>query len=182
MQMDSDVEELSFTHIFDSPAHIVGSARAKLFMSCPDHNDLDVWVQLRKADKEGHLLHQLTIPPADLGIADDSLRYLGPSGALRASYRAIEPKTSTLEFPEHDYYTQNLVEPGRVVELEIGLWQTGMAFEAGERLILKISGHPMTLAEYPQLRGKESLDNKGFHRLHMGGEHPSSITIPLLAL
>lgn len=186
--MDTDPEELRFQHTFNSSAYLVGSARARLFMSTPDHDDMDVWVQLRKVDRAGKVLQQITIPTRDSQIPDEEvelqnpLRYLGPSGALRASYRKIDHEISTPEFPEHDYTTRNPLSPGEVVELEIGLWQTGMAFEAGETLLLKISGHVMTLAEFPPLRGAEATENRGRHLVHFGPETPSAIVIPLIDL
>ncbi|GAB1218324.1 hypothetical protein ATERTT37_007578 [Aspergillus terreus] len=186
MQMDSDPGEVAFSYTFDKPAFILGSARVKLYMACPDHNDMDVWVQLRKADSTGKLLRQVTIPAEATGIKDDELelqnclQYLGPSGALRASYRALDPHVSTPQFPEHNYYERHLIEPNTVVELDIGLWQTGMAFERGEKLVLKISGHPMTLAELPMMRGTENLENRGVHQIHLGGNTPSYVAIPFV--
>ncbi|KAK5052760.1 hypothetical protein LTR84_002626 [Exophiala bonariae] len=187
-QMDNDTDELWFVHKFHSQAYLVGSARARLFMSTPDHNDMDVWVQLRKLDRQGNVLQQLTIPAHDSPIPDSQvevqnpLRYLGPSGALRASYRAIDPAISTPEFPEHDYTIRDPRARDQVVELQIGLWQTGMAFEAGESLLFKVSGHTMTLAEFPLLRGAETTENKGRHVVHVGPETPSAVVIPLIEL
>lgn len=195
-QMDNDSEELQFHHTFQSPAYLVGSARARLFMSTPDHDDMDVWVQLRKVDRHGTVLQQLTIPSRDsppssnpdaddeVDVLQNPLRYLGPSGALRASYRALDASLSTPEFPEHDYTVRRpLADPrGEVVELDIGLWQTGMAFEAGESLLLKVSGHPMTLAEFPVLRGQEGTENRGRHVVHVGPDVPSALVVPLIQL
>jgi predicted acyl esterase len=69
-----------------------------------------------------------------------------------------------------------------VVKLDIGLWQTGMVFDVGEKLVFKVSGHCMTLAEFPQLRGAELQANRGTHIVHMGGPHKSHISIPLVTL
>ncbi|KEF55052.1 uncharacterized protein A1O9_08705 [Exophiala aquamarina CBS 119918] len=189
LQMDDDDEELGFQHIFASSAYLVGSARAKLFMSTPPdsgHDDMDIWLQLRKVDRSGAVLQQLTIPAQDSPIPDSEvpvvnpLRYLGPSGALRASHRALSAPESTPEFPEHDYTRRDPILPGQIVELDIGLWQTGMAFEPGESLLLKVSGHPMTLAEFPPLRGAELSQNKGRHVLHFGPDTPSALVVPLI--
>lgn len=187
-QMDADQEELSFEFVFQEPTYLVGSARAKLYMSCLDHDDIDVWVMLRKVDRHGKVLQQMTIPQKDSGLNDEDvprinpLCYLGPSGVLRASYREIDPEASTPSFPEHNYVDKRPVPPGTVVKLEIGLWQTGMSFEGGERLLFKVSGHNMCLAEFPMLRGQESNENHGVHNLHLGGSTPSSITIPLVTV
>ncbi|KAK2027851.1 alpha/beta-hydrolase [Colletotrichum zoysiae] len=188
LQTDNDSEELSFCFTFEETAYLVGNAQATLYLSCLDHDDMDVCVQLRKTDRNGRILQQINIPAKDSGIEEanveriNSLVYLGPSGYLRASHRAIDSAASIPDFPEHDYTKQHKVNPGTIVKLEIGLWQTGIAFEAGEGLVLKVSGHSMTLAEFPVLRGKESLENVGTHHVHLGGSTSSYITIPLVKL
>ncbi|CVL11485.1 related to cocaine esterase [Fusarium proliferatum] len=186
MQMDSDPEELKFEYTFRDAVYLVGNAQATLYMSCLEHDDFDVCVQLRKIDRNGKVLQNINIPSKDSGIQDNdverinSLVYLGPSGYLRASHRALDSETSILNFPEHDYTEQQKVKPGTIVRLDIGLWQTGMAFEGGEGLMLKISGHSMTLAEFPNLRGNESMENVGTHHVHVGGSTASYLTIPLV--
>ncbi|KUL87572.1 hypothetical protein ZTR_04589 [Talaromyces verruculosus] len=188
MQMDADNQELRFTFTFSEPTHLLGCSRAELYMSCADHDDMDVWVQLRKADRTGCLLQSLNIPVKDLGSQEheveriNPLYYLGPSGALRASHRAVDDMCSRENFPEHEYARQEKVKPGMIVKLDIGLWQTGMVFDAGEKLVFKISGHCMTLAEFPQLRGAELQANRGTHIVHMGGSYKSHISIPLVTL
>lgn len=186
--MDNDSEELSFHFSFKEAAYLVGNAQATLYMSCPDHDDMDVCVQLRKVDRNGRILQQINIPSKDSGIEEadveriNPLVYLGPSGYLRASHRFIDRDASIQSFPEHDYTEQHKVDPGTIVRLDIGFWQTAIAFDAGEGLILKVSGHSMTLAEFPALRGNESLENVGTHHVHIGGSHASYITIPLVTL
>jgi predicted acyl esterase len=188
MQVDDDPGELKFQYEFKEKAYLLGNARATFHVSCNDHDDFDVWVQLRKVDKNGKLLQQVNIPSKDSGLADEEVErsnplvYLGPTGVLRASHRKIDAAASTPTFPEHDYAHENKVPPGTVVELQIGLWQTGIAFQEGERLMLKVSGHNMVLAEFPPIRGKESLENIGMHNLHIGALRPSSISIPLVSL
>jgi hypothetical protein len=188
MQMGNDSEELKFRFTFKDVAYLVGNARATLYVSCLDHDDMDVCVQLRKVNWKGEVLEYINIPSKDSGIKDEDvermnpLMYLGPSGYLRASHRAIDLEASTTNFPEHDYTQREKITPGTIVKLDIGLWQTGMAFEAGEGLLFKISGHSMTLAEFPNLRGHESLENVGTHYVHLGGSTASYITIPLVTL
>jgi hypothetical protein len=112
MQMDSDDQELCFTFTFSEPTHLLGCSRAELYMSCADHDDMDVWVQLRKADQSGRLLQSLNIPTEDLGLQGHEIErinplfYLGPSGALRASHRAVDYMCSRENFPEHEYTQQ----------------------------------------------------------------------------
>lgn len=189
MQMDNDSEELRFSYTFDQQCTILGSSRATLYMSTEDSDDMDVFVQLRKADRDGKILQYQNIPAEDWhAVTDDDVEplnpvvYLGPTGCLRASFRTLDETLSNEFWAEHDFTTRQKLHPGEIAKLEIGLWQTGMRFEAGEKLVVKIAGHSMTLAEFPQLRGAASNENKGRHRLHVGGDCPSQIIVPTVPL
>jgi len=177
--MDQDSDEPSFTYTFPRKTTILGCTRAVLCMSTSDHDDMDVFVQIRKADSTGRILQHLNIPKPDLEAMDintdeidpvNPLIYLGPSGALRASYRAIDERLPNTYWPQHHYSHAEKLKNGEIVKLEIGLRQTGIQFEAGEQLVFKVSGHPMALAEFPPLRGAMPNYNRGRHRLHIGGE------------
>jgi hypothetical protein len=189
MQQGADIEELSFTYTFEQPTILSGIARATLYMSCAAHDDMDVFVQLRKADKDGGILQHLNIPLADLqncGMEGDvppvnPLVHLGPSGCLRASFRAPDDALSFDNWSEHDYSkADEKIVPGSVVRLDIGLWQTGMGFERGEKLVLKVAGHNMTLAEFPPLCGQIPNYNKGMHDVHVGGKEASFLVLPII--
>ncbi|CAG7931568.1 unnamed protein product [Penicillium olsonii] len=188
LQMDADPEEVCFEYTFTQNTCVLGCARAILHMSCMDSDDMDVFVQLRKADKQGNILQNINIPLHDLqqDAADvesvNPLKYLGPTGALRASHRAIDRSLSTPFWPEHDYTFKSHLSRKDVVTLDIGIWQTGILFEAGERLILKVSGHNMTLAEFPALRGRLAAGNVGRHHLYFGGSYKSQLLIPVVDL
>ncbi|KAL6707902.1 hypothetical protein ACN47E_003576 [Coniothyrium glycines] len=193
---DKDEEELSFTHVFSKPTRLAGTSKAVLYMSSPENDDLDVIVILRKADKNGKILRSINVPLADLkavggpgieGIdnADDlplinPLQYIGPEGILRASRRAVDETLSLHNFPVHKHTKDEKVAAGEIVKLEIGLWAACIQFEAGESLVLRISGHEMRLPEFEPLRGKFVTLNKGKHVVHIGGEYDSHLVLPLL--
>ncbi|KAL2838515.1 alpha/beta-hydrolase [Aspergillus pseudodeflectus] len=185
-QIDADKEELAFVYTFKEPCALVGSARAVLYISGDEGRDMDVFVQIRKADSTGKILQNINIPSIDRKVCNmpepveliNPLVYLGPTGCLRASHRALDQSLSSQWWPEHDFSSKQPVAPGEVVELDIGLWQTGIYFEAEEKLILKVAGHNMTLAEFPGLRGGMPNDNQGKHTLHMS---ESRCFVPLVA-
>lgn len=160
-------------------------------MSCPDHNDLDVFVQLRKASSSGALLQNINIPLTALGVSSakevvtiNSNKYLGPSGILRASRRTLDHGLSKPYWPVHSHLKEDekKVPEGEIVRLEIGIWPTGIVFEAGEMLVLKVAGHPLVLAEFEPLRGRFAAENKGRHFLHFGDGCESFVEIPLVDL
>lgn len=188
LQMDNDPEELRFERTFDAVTHMIGYSRVILYMSSEQADDFDVFVQLRKVDRNGKLLQNINIPPADLGLREEEveainpLKYLGPPGILRASHRDIDRERSKPHWPFYPHTTKKLVSSGEVVRLEIGIWPTAIRFEAGEKLVLKVSGHNMSLAEFPLLRGKAVNCNKGAHNVFVGPEGLSSLTIPIVEL
>ena len=147
---------------------------------------MDVFVQIRKADSTGKVLQNINIPAGDRKICKmpdpvelvNPVVYLGPTGCLRASHRALNDEMSSDWWPEHDYSSKKPISPGQIVELDIGLWQTGIYFEPGEKLILKVAGHNMTLAEFPDLRGIMKNFNQGKHSVHVGGPYASRLMIP----
>lgn len=188
-QVDNDPGYIEFEYTFSEPQTLIGPSRAILFMSCPDHNDMDIFVIIRKADKSGKILRNVNIPLAELGLKTEdevenlnTLKYIGPSGILRASHRAIDEKLSKPHWPAHDHTREDKIPPGLVVEVEIGIWPAAIQFEAGEKLIFRVAGHQMTLAEFPPLRGGFQAANKGTHILHYGGQYGSRLILPFVQL
>lgn len=159
-------------------------------MSTQQGGDLDVYVQLCKADADGRILHNYNIPQHELdkaGMAREkvppvnSLRYVGPTGMLRASRRAQDPLLSKPHAPQLAFGPPEPISPGEVTKLEIGIWAGGIIFEKGEKLVLKVSEHPMTLAEFDILWRSYQPANRGDHFVHFGGEYQSRLEFPLLS-
>jgi len=186
-QEGNDTEELEFQYTFDTRSYVIGYPSATLYVSCDEHDDMDVYVQLRKMDGSGRLLEHINIPPHALGLPADEipninpLKYLGPQGILRASHRGLDPELSRPSHLVLSHSKVDKVRPGNVVKLEIPIWPCGVAFEVGETLVLKISGHDMRLAEFPALAGTFRSGNKGVHKIHCGeGGRHSQLVVPVI--
>jgi uncharacterized protein len=189
-----------FTHTFDKYTELCGFSKAKLFMSCQELDDMDVYVILRKLDRDGEALLNMNIPLShqkpgvradDIPRDDNNYWYVGPSGRLRASKRitAEEPGLSdakrALKDPTelwYPHYESHKVPAGEVVELDVALWPGGIVFEAGESLRFEVKGHNpiLPLAEIPLAKRQVKNQNVGRHNVHTGPEYRSSITLPLM--
>lgn len=184
---DNPSGELSFSFSVTHRTALVGYSKAILNISSPDNDNMDIYVQIRKADRRGKLLSHLNIPSAALGMTEVEapnigfLKYMGPQGILRASRRAIKPELSSDIWPTHSHDKDEMVPPGQIVDLEIGIWPTGMIFEEGEQLVVKIAGHSMDFNPNALISGPESV-NVGKHYLHTGGKFNSHIILPLISL
>lgn len=110
------------------------------------------------------------------------LKYVGPTGILRASHRALDPVLSKPHWPAHDHTRAELITLGSIAKLEIGIWASAIQFEVGEKLIFKVSGHQMTLAKFESLLGGFSTRNKGRQILHFGPEFDSRLEIPIVEI
>lgn len=138
MQIDAQEEELSFEHTFEHRTYVVGYSKAVLYMSCAESDDMDIFVQLRKADRAGNVLQNINIPLEDLKMeasevpSINPLKYIGPMGILRASHRKIDTKRSKPHWPMHSHEEEARITPGKVVEVTIGIWPAGIVFDKGE--------------------------------------------------
>ncbi|KAK4054338.1 hypothetical protein OIO90_003571 [Microbotryomycetes sp. JL221] len=180
----------SFSIKFDKQTILCGLPKAHLFMSCDDHNDMDVYIQIRKLDAEGRVLKHVQVPMDRRQIKDyfdipekdhsGTLVHPGSLGILRASRRHIDrERTFHPQFPFHPHSRDDYVEPGIVVELEIGIWHAGILYDAGETLRVDIMGvNPL----YPELRdfNNGALGNVGLHKIHMSEKYPSRVILPII--
>ncbi|KAK4065840.1 uncharacterized protein Triagg1_8392 [Trichoderma aggressivum f. europaeum] len=186
LQMDSDSEELSFDCTLAADSYLVRYSKAVLYMACPDHDDPDVFVQIRKADSTGKVLQNINISLHQLGLGAEEVArintnvYVGPMGILRASRRKIDVDRSKPHWALHSHDEDEKIPPGTIIKLETGIWPSGIKFEKGEKLAFKVSGHDMRLAEFEPLRSKFETGNIGRHFVHMGAEYPSYIQVPFV--
>lgn len=196
-QSDSwDDDGVHFVHKFEAYTELIGYSQVRLYMSCSDNDDMDVYVICRKLDANGKPLMQINIPLEALPegtTADDVpnlnvFKYVGPNGRLRASHRKLgTDPTLTKEQSDmlapatawHPHDFEEKIPPGQVVCLVIPLWPSGIIFDAGESIRLEIKGHEVTLPEFPALERATKNLNRGKHIVHTGGKYPSSLTLSL---
>jgi hypothetical protein len=182
---NSKTDFASFSYTFTETTRLVGMPKAVLYMSCKDHDDMDIYVCLRKISKTGEPMLNLNIPWSDVPVKSiaeipedkksEAILYMGPVGILRASHREIDLKKSMHEnWPFHPHERQQKVPPGDVVQLEIGIWAMGIEYEAGESIRVQISGVNQGL----HFSTENFTDNKGLHEVHFGGDYPSHIILP----
>lgn len=176
----------SFTYTFPSRTQLIGMSKAVLYMSCDDNDDMDVYVLLRKLDKEGKAMQNFNLPWRAVPVNSISeiapeqqtevVLYNGPLGILRASHRKIDPAKSMHEcWPYHPHDVEENVQPGTVVRLDIGIWAMGIEYEAGESIRVEISGRSPGISNFGSF---EHVRNKGRHKVHFGGQYSSHVLLP----
>ncbi|WQF90144.1 Putative Galactose-binding-like domain superfamily, xaa-Pro dipeptidyl-peptidase [Colletotrichum destructivum] len=153
----------------------------KLFMSTDDNDDRDVCVIMRKLDVDGNV---------PLNLIIDNLKLYkrnGPAARLCASKRALGQDSMLSEEQRKQkipnelwlpYDKEEKVQSGTIVELNIPVWHTCIAFEAGESMRLEVNGHDYRLHEWADLGPLEN-PNEGTHTAHTGEDYPSQMVLPL---
>ena len=186
----------TFQFTFDKYTELCGFSKVRLYMSTNDHDDMDVYVVIKKLDRQGNVLTHQNIPMEDLpqGTTHEDIphenywQYVGPNGRLRASQRAIDTekgydpaKLSLLSkaYVYHPHDREEEIQPGQIVELEIMLWPGGMVFDEGEAMSLQVMGHVPIIPEFTGLEKNMPVVNKGVHKVYSGPEYPSSLLVAL---
>lgn len=185
---------VSFTYTFQEDARLIGLPKAHLYMSCPDHEDFAICVELQKLDSKGKMMRNCNVPLdrtpfKSMSELPDSFQngllvFNGSTGLLRASRRYIdESKSLHPNYPFHPHDRSELVLPrGEIVELQVGIWAMGVDYRKGESLRVVITASNPTWPEL-QDEGLVSAEvgvNVGRHIVHFGGEYPSHVVLPFV--
>jgi hypothetical protein len=164
---DDSKSVATFTMTFEQETEITGFLKLKLWVEAQGANDADLFVRLFKLDENGEKL-----------FATKGNKYSGPNGRLRASHRAMDAEKSTELEPVQLHTAEELLKPGEIVPLEIGIWPTSLRFHPGQQLMVQIAGFEVAVDH-----GGDALietRNHGTHILHMGGDYDSCLYYPVV--
>jgi hypothetical protein len=175
-------DELSFTYTFPANSMLIGPSTLVIDIAAPDHDDLDTHAHIFKANASETFLSHLNmpIPPNTPASTVETMtqnriwRYQGPNGMIWASKRHVSDSLSGKTWITLSLEHEEKIKPGEVVRLRVQLWPTGIVYEAGEQLVLKVSERQMGLPALPELLEPTSA-NKGNHVLHIGGSHEANL-------
>ncbi|KAH8646341.1 X-Pro dipeptidyl-peptidase C-terminal non-catalytic domain-containing protein [Xylariales sp. PMI_506] len=171
---------------FNKYTELGGYPTVKLWMSCDEHDDLDVFVQVRKVSSDGKAMMSLNYkcPVPEPEVPNTNIaKFLGPDGMLRASHRVSKSKDGS-DFVSYTHDKAEKISPGTVVDLEIPIWPIGMVFAPGEGIMLRVAGHDLRLPEVEAMAAAitEPFDeNVGRHWIHTGAGYDSYLVVPVIA-
>jgi predicted acyl esterase len=154
------------------------------------------------ADADVFLVVRAFSPDGDEVVFQGAIDPFTPisQGWLRASHRKLDPQLSTDYRPFHAHDEPQPLARGAVYRLDVEIWPTCVVLPAGYRLALTVQGRDY---EYPgatksrlsnfknDLRGSgpflhdDPLDRPadvfgGRTTLHLGGDHPSFLRLPVI--
>jgi len=152
---------------FDRRTEVTGPMVLKLWASAKDTDDLDIFVAIRKFDREG----RETFFSGKDGFREGVVAL----GWLRASQRHLDAERSRPSRPYLSHDRTEKISPGQVIPMEIEILPSSTVFDAGESLRLVVSGRD--IVEFARF-GHDETVNQGSHEMHAGGAHPSYLLIP----
>ena len=164
-----------FDITFDEPVKLIGHMKLRVFMAARDADDMDVFAGIYKYDRDGNF-----VPFAYYSFFDDGPVALG---WLRASHRELDERRSTKYQPVHTHRSEQKLQPGEIIPLDIELWPSGTLFEKGERLRLIIQGSDLqkySRVSQPIYFRHDDTVNSGYHEVHTGGNYESYLLIPVV--
>jgi hypothetical protein len=166
-------ESLAFDHRFDDTTDIVGHVALKLWVSVDVGDDMDIFVAVQKLDAAGTI-----VPFAYYAQFEDGPVALG---WLRVSHRELDAAASTPFMPVLAHWREQKLVPGEIVPVDIEIWPSGTRFEAGESLRLVIHGSDIYDYPKPSVHARhEDLRNAGRQNVHMGGDRPARLLLPII--
>jgi predicted acyl esterase len=182
-----------FTVKFDEDTELTGYMKLRLWVEAVGSNDMDLFVKVQKVSRGGKVLFSpVIVPPNPLARAIVNLLwsfgfqklsrlfFTGPAGRLRVSHRALDAGRSTPSEPYLPHRAEELLSPGQIVPVEIGIWPAAMRWHSGEQLRLLVAGYNLTPPPLPGVK-PPVLRNKGEHVIHTGGEFDSHLLVPVIS-
>jgi len=181
-----------FEYAIERETLLLGPLAARLWVETSEGDDLDLFASVFVLDAAGDLLYHVAYPGLREGI-DARARegrltasdvYLGPTGRLRASRRALDPNQSSVLAPHLAHDRDEPVTPGVPVQVDLGIWPTGMHLHRGQRLVFEIASRPFgPLPPSPTVTGLPPAElptrNQGRHTIHTGADLDSVLFVPI---
>jgi predicted acyl esterase len=156
-----------FSITFSKETELIGYMKLRLWVEASGSNDMDLFVLVQKLDEQGNILSPLVWNrPAPV-----------PTGRLRVSHRELDGSRSTAFEPVHTHRREQLLIPGQIVPVDIGLWPIGMLWHKGQQLRILVAGYDPVPPLLPMM-AQPATRNKGEHIIHTGGKFDSHLLVP----
>ncbi|UKD57627.1 CocE/NonD family hydrolase [Amycolatopsis sp. FU40] len=151
------------------PLELTGPVALRLWLSA-EQDDLDVFARVQHIGADGE-------PIPGVGPQGDPVPMT--MGWLKASHRETDPERSLPHRPWHPHAREIPLVPGEPTLLEVEIWPTSITLAPGERLRLELVTGDSDL-------GFLTHDHPGLRRpatgavVHLGGDHASSLLVPVI--
>ncbi|RCX09934.1 hypothetical protein DFR58_13228 [Anaerobacterium chartisolvens] len=165
---DSQTGQVNFDITFEEDTEITGYMYLRLWVEAEEHNEIDMFVTIKKLDEDGSWL-----PTYILGEP-----HPGTWGKMRVSHRALDPKLSTKFEPVQSHLKEEKLSKGEIVPVDIAIVPSSKVWHKGQQLSVEVAGRYIREGWFEPLAWE--TDNKGKHIIHTGGQYDSFLQIPVI--
>ncbi len=165
---DGNTQEAVFDMEFTEDTELTGYISLHLFVEADGHDDMDMFFNIQKADKDGNW-----IPWTTLGEP-----HPGAWGKCRVSHRELDPELSTKFQPVMAHKRELKLTKGEIVPIDVEIVPSSRIWHKGEKLRIQIAGRYIREGWFEPLAW--DTDNHGNHIIHTGGEYESYIQVPVI--
>ena len=162
-QSEAKDNKVTYRYRMDKPTEITGYMKLHLWVSAPDHDDMDLAVRVEKLSKDGQPL------------PDRAGNRIVATGQLRISLRQLDTLRTTEAEPYYTFTGEQKLKPGEIVPVEIEIWPMGLFFEKGEILQLTVGAYQPEKAAIPFGSAKITVPEEGF--TYMPGQPVKMMTL-----
>lgn len=155
--------KVTYRYRMDKPTEITGYMKLHLWVSAPDHDDMDLAVRVEKLSKDGQPL------------PDRAGNRIVATGQLRVSMRQLDTLRTTEAEPYYTFTGEQKLKPGEIVPVEIEIWPMGLFFERGEILQLTVGAYQPEKAAIPFGSAKITVPEERF--TYMPGQPVKMMTL-----
>ena len=149
-QSESQHSGVTYRYRRVKATEITGYMKLHLWVSAPDHDDMDLAIRVEKLSKDGKPFLDPTGAP------------VAATGYMRASMRQLDSLRTTEAEPYYTYTTEQKLKPREIVPLEIEIWPMGMMFGKDEILQLTVEAYRPAKASIPFGSAKISVPKEGY--------------------
>jgi predicted acyl esterase len=160
--------QANFAIKFNEDTEITGYMKLRLWVEADGHDDMDLFIYIRKLDENGKWL-----PVSALGEP-----HPGGWGKMRVSRRELDEKLSTDFQPVQAHRRELKLKPGEIVPVDIEIWPYSMIWHKGQQLEVVVAGRYIREGWFEPLIWL--TNNKGNHIIHSGGKYDSYLQVPVI--
>ncbi len=166
---DANTGEANFDLVMEEETEITGFAKLRLWVEADGSSDMDLFVYLQKVRDDGTI-----IPVTVFGENDP-----GAPGKLRVSHRELDAEKSTDYLPIHTHRSEQLLEKGEIVAVDVEIWPSSRIWHKGETLRVNVAPRLVRDATWFLPLVYETR-NEGRHIIHTGGRFDSYLVVPVV--
>jgi predicted acyl esterase len=165
---EAEAGSTTFDIKFAEQTEITGYMKLHLWVEGNGHDDMDLFINIRKLDENGNWL--------PVTVLDNP--HPGSWGKLRVSRRELDEKLSTDFQPVLSHRKEEKLKTGEIVPVDIEIWPQSKIWHKGQQLRVIVSGHYISEDWFLPL--SYEVNNKGNHIIHTGGKYDSYLQIPVI--